>query len=517
MIILRGGTIVDGGSTTPADIGIAGRVIDAVGPEIFGHGEFDASGLHVLPGFIDVHSHDDVAVLKPGLLEPKVRQGVTLTVVGNCGHGCAPSVGEMLEDYSTPVLGRFPAGRKWATFGRYLDDVAAEPRTTNVAALVPHGPLRCAAVGAEQRPASRSEIAGMCAALDDALSAGAAGLSLGLMYLPGNAATGEELEALARTVARRGKLLVAHIRNEGRRIAESLDELLGLARSADCAVHISHLKVASPAGHGRMPEILATLDAHRDSGLDVTADVYPYTAGSTTVAALFPLWALDGGVGSLLARLGDPTERRRILAAIAGPWSELENNFRSVGPSGIVLTGFSLPEHAAFEGKALADIAGALELPPEEALCDLVLAEKARLSMIVFQMNDADVRAALAWPWTMIGSDGLPVEGGNVHPRLYGTFPRVLTAYSETISFTEAVRRMTSLPARRFGLRGRGVIEPGAAADLVIVDRTRLRDVATYENPRRFPEGIVGVVVAGEFAWLGEAPTRNLGELVRTP
>lgn len=514
-MILRGGTVVDGASATRADIRITGPVIDAVGPDIQGPGEFDASGLDVLPGFIDVHSHDDVAVLKPGFLEPKVRQGVTLTVVGNCGHGCAPSVGELLEDYSTPVLGRFPGDRKWLTFPQYLDDVAAGRRTTNVAALVPHGPLRFAAVGAEQRPATPAEMAGMCAALDDALSAGAAGLSLGLMYTPGNAATGEELAALARIVARHGKLLVAHIRNEGHRIVESLDEMLRLARSADCAVHISHLKVASPANHGRMPEIVETLDSARDSGIDVTADIYPYIAGSTTVATLFPLWALDGGVESLLSRLRNPAERRRIQAAIAEPWSELENNFRSVGPSGIVLSGFSLPEHAGFEATTLADVAGTLELPPAEALCELVLAERARMSIIVFHMDEADVRVALAWPWTMIGSDGLPVESGNVHPRLYGTFPRVLTAYAETISFPEATRRMTSLPAGRFGLRGRGVIEPGAAADLVIADRARLRDVATYENPRRFPEGIVGVVVGGEFAWQGAAPTRNLGELVR--
>ncbi|MGW5366539.1 N-acyl-D-amino-acid deacylase family protein [Actinopolymorpha pittospori] len=523
-LLVRGGTIVDGHGTAPreADVLLDGSGIAEVGTNLTappGAEVLDASGLHVLPGFVDVHAHDDVAVLKPGFLDPKLRQGVAVTVVGNCGHGCAPvSAGTDLASYSAPILGSFPAEVSWTSFPGYLDTVETAARTTHVAALVPHGPLRAAAMGVERRPASAAETARMCDLLDEALAAGAAGMSLGLMYPPGNAAQDDELVALARVVARRDKLLVAHLRNEGDRILNSLAELAGLARRSRCAIQVSHLKVTSPANHGRMPEVLDALDALRAEGVDVTADVYPYDAGSTTASTLFPPWTVDGGLGSLLAALGDPVTRRRVVEELARPWPELENYFHTLGPGGIRLLGFSRPEHRRFEGRSLAAIAPALGMPAAECLADLVLAERGGLSVVLFQLAEPDIRAALAWPWTMVGSDGLPLDRGAVHPRLYGTFPRVLARYADVVpglGFAEAVRRMTMVPARRFGLGGRGGIAPGQVADLVLVDRFRLADPATYDEPRRYAEGIEAVLLAGKLAWTRGGRVEQHGALVR--
>lgn len=508
-VAVRGAALVDGGASRRpmrSDLLLSGSRIEAIGPHLTaptGAIEIDATGLTAVPGFVDVHSHDDVAALKAGFQDPKLRQGVTTVVVGNCGHGCAPQLPAQLRSYSVPVLGELPGEFRWSSFDEYLTTLAAQPRTTNVAALVPHGPLRAAVLGPKSRTASAAEVAEMCALLDDALSAGGVGLSLGLMYTFGNSADPAELEALARVVGRRGKLLVAHLRNEGSQLRQSLDELVRLSRAGNVSVHVSHLKVTAPQSHGKMPEVIEILDFYRGAGVDLTADVYPYTAGSTTVSTLFPAWTTQRGAASLLDALRDATMRGQVRAEMSRPWGRLENYFYILGPGRLRLGGFIQPEHASLDGRSLDEIASLMGRPPIECLIELTLAEQARLSVVLFQMDERDMRAALAWPWTMIGSDGLPVESGSVHPRLYGTFPRILCRYADHIpglSFAEAVRRMTSFPAARFGLRERGEIRVGAAADLVLLDRTSLRDTATYDDPRRWPSGVSSVLLNGSVA-----------------
>ncbi|GAA3513365.1 N-acyl-D-amino-acid deacylase family protein [Actinocatenispora rupis] len=498
--LLRGGTVFDGTGEpgVPADVLVRGTTIEQVGPALQAPNDatvVDLTGRYVVPGLIDVHTHDDVAILRPSGTEPKLRQGVTTGVVGNCGHGCAPSApGGYLSDYSAPVLGAFPDTR-WPSFADYLDDIAASGRNLHVAALVPHAPLRTAVLGPCRRPATAGEVPRIAGLLDEALGAGAAGLSVGLMYAPGNAATPAELHALARVLARHGKPLVAHLRSEGDAIEDSLAEVVDVARRAGCPLHLSHLKVVSPRNAGRMPALVAILDAHRADGIDITADAYPYPAGSTTVSALFPAWAVDRGVTGLLDALGAPATRRRVLADLRRPWKELENNYLALGPERIRLVGLSRTE---LDGRTLAELAG--DTDPAECLADLVLAERAALSVILFQSDERDLRAALSWPWTMIGSDGLPVAGGAVHPRLYGTFPRVLARYADRLpglSFAQAVHRMTGLPAHRFGLAGRGSLVPGAAADVTVVDPALLADTATFDDPRRFPTGIAVALLDG--------------------
>lgn len=341
MLILHGGSVVDGlgGDPYRADVVVEDDRIVGVHPLATGPPDsrdesvrlIDATDRFVLPGFVDVHAHDDLAVLSPTLTTPKVRQGVTLDVVGNCGHGCAPNDGtSALAAYSAPILGNFPPDACWPTFDAYLETLAAERRAVNVAALVPHGPLRAAVIGPVRRKATADEVRVMADLLFDALSAGAAGLSLGLMYSPGNAADHNELEALATVVQRHRKLLVAHLRNEGDRILHSIEEFATLGLYSGCALHVSHLKVTSPRNHGRMPEVLDALQRWRDRGVDITADIYPYVAGSTTAATLFPSWTTAEGLPTLLSVLR--TQRDRVLHDLTRPWDELENYFLSLGP-----------------------------------------------------------------------------------------------------------------------------------------------------------------------------------------
>ncbi|MCU1527066.1 MAG: hypothetical protein JWP75_829 [Frondihabitans sp.] len=500
--VVRGGVVYDGtgAAARRADVVVRDGIVTGVTPP----GEHqdpdlhvvDASGLEILPGFIDAHSHDDAALFRSGGLDPKTGQGVTTSVLGNCGLGVAPSHPD-LEASAAPVLGPFPQGRAWSTFAHYLVDVASSARDVNTAALVPHAPLRAAVLGFERRAATPAEISRIAAAAGDALDAGAAGVSLGLMYSPGDSAERPELLALARETAARGRPLVAHIRNEADHLRASIDELADLGRTAGTAIHLSHLKVTGPRNVGTMPQIIDHLDALRSAGLDVTADVYPYDAGSTTVVSLFPPWAQSHGTAGLIQRLRDADSRREVLASLAAPWegSALENQWAAIGPSRILLAGFQDPELSTFEGCSVADIAAALGQEPLEALADLVVATAGQLTVIVFHTDFEGMKTALAWPHTLVGSDGLPRESGSVHPRLYGTFPRALTL--GVLPRAEMITRMTQDPARRFGLAGRGTIAPGFAADLQILDSAMYVDRAIYSSPRLSPVGVRAVFVNG--------------------
>ncbi|MFD5823414.1 N-acyl-D-amino-acid deacylase family protein [Nesterenkonia xinjiangensis] len=527
--LIRGGDLLDGTGRRRrrADVRIVGGRVEEVGadlPSVEGETLLDAAGRLLLPAFVDVHSHDDAALFRPRALDPKLSQGVTTTIVGNCGHGCAPSVaGGGLEDYATPVLGPFPE-EVFPRFTDYLDAVERSAPALDVIALVPHAPLRAGVMGMEQKPADAAQLREMAAHLDEALSAGAVGLSLGLMYAPGSAAEREELLALAQVVARRDKVLVAHIRNEGGRLESSLDEFLALGRDAGCALHVSHLKVTGAANFGTMPQIIDRLEAARAEGIDVTADVYPYTAGSTTASTLFPSWTTRRGTDSLLQVLTDPDARARALDEVRRPWDgPLENQFTSVGPDAILLAGFSHPETRAFDGRALVDIAAERGQDPAEALADLVLSEDGVLTIIVHHSDPQGMREVLCWPHAFLGSDGLPREEGYVHPRLFGTFPRALSTYAWQDGLLPAeavVRRMSSAPRARFGVPG-GSIVPGAPADLQIIDPSTYTDRADYQNPRRETHGLDAVLLGGRPVWprppgTPDAPGSGSGQLHRT-
>lgn len=506
--LITGGRLFDGLGQEPyaADLLIdGGRIVmvsmpgSIVAPR--GADVTDASGLDVLPGFVDVHSHDDAAIFRHGGVNPKLRQGVTTTIIGNCGHGCAPSSGKPLEDYSTPVLGPFP-DRSWATFADYFADAAEMDLPINVAGLVPHAPIRSSVMGMVRRPADTNERNRIIGAMADALEAGAAGVSFGLMYSPGNAADRAELEGIAKVVARADKLLVAHIRNEADLMMPSLDEFASLAEATGVSLHISHLKVTGPKNFGNMPAVIDRLDAFRSAGIDVTADVYPYDAGSTTVATLFPSWSTSRGVESLLTALRDPHQRAKVLHDLRNPWvgESLENYFATLGPDAILLAGFQRDENSHFEGRSIADIAAAVGADPAECLAELVLAESGTLTVVLFQTDIEGMVTALQWPHTLIGSDGLPRESGYVHPRLFGTFSRVLSTYAgpgKPLSMVEAVARMSAGAARRFCLTSKLGVAPGMDADLQLIDPRSYLDLADFTEPRQHPSGVELVLVHG--------------------
>jgi N-acyl-D-amino-acid deacylase len=541
-VVVRDGVVAAVGPGAGASAGEAGRASSSPGRGSDGGGRgdhssdrgvrvIDARGLEVLPGFVDVHAHDDAALFRPGGVRPKTAQGVTTTVVGNCGQGAAPSPADpadrSLEQYSLPVLGPFP-GRRWATFGDYVDTLARGRLGVHARALVPHAPVRASVLGMARRPASAAEASRIAGAVGEALDAGAVGVSLGLMYAPGDAADRPELLAIAREVAARDALLVAHVRNEADGLRASVDELASLGLESGARVHVSHLKVTGPRNVGVMGAIVDRLDALRDEGLDVSADVYPYDAGSTTVASLFPPATADRGVDSLLEALTDPTARAAVLGGLDQPWegTALENQWAAIGPGRILLAGFGRPENAGFEGRSVADVASELGGDPREVLADLVLAERGALTVIVFHTDVEGMRTALAWPHTLVGSDGLPRETGTVHPRLYGTFSRVLDVYAgagptAVLSREEAVHRMSVAAHRRFRLADTaspvGVV-PGAVADLQLIDPAAYADRATYAEPRRSPAGVRGVWVAGELV-AGELAAGELagGDLAAGP
>jgi dihydroorotase/N-acyl-D-amino-acid deacylase len=444
----------------------------------------DVSGLVVAPGFIDAHTHSDTASIDSaeGLLDEaqvyaSVRQGVTTEVAGNCGRSAFP--------------GRYSG---LAGLGQAHDAVG---RANHLASLIGHGTLRAAVVGHEERAATASEITRMAAVLDEALASGAVGFSTGLIYTPGSYANTAEVTALARVAALHGKPYVTHLRDEMSGVEGALEEAVAIARESGAALHVSHHKTAGKYAMGRTEVTLARLAELRVSGIDVTCDVYPYTAGSTALAAMLPPWAHDGGKARLLERLRDPAQRALMRSAIADGVPGWENTVGNGGWDRISVAGAR--RHASYQGRTIAEIASAAGRDAVDLVAELLLDEDGEVTIISHSMREDDVRRVLAAPFAMIGSDGVPTAG-LPHPRWAGSFTRVLGHYAREVGLfgiPEAVRKMTGATAARFGLAGRGVLRDGAHADVVVFDADRVADRATFARPLAEPEGIRLVVVDG--------------------
>lgn len=523
-VLIRNAAPVDKGSGELVNIAIVDDKIVAIGqrPNLRSQTTIEANGKTVSPGFIDTHTHDDLVILECPQHQPKLLQGVTSIVIGNCGHGCAPTGAHVsqLREYSEPVLGEFPGHLSWSTFSEYLQVLKNSRVAVNVAGLLPHGALRASILGFEPRRATEAEIDRMVGSVREAMQGGAVGLSLGLMYAPGCFAERQELVAIAREVGRYGGILTCHMRNEGARLLQSIAETVSIGQEAETPIHISHLKSIGTPNHGQMGRAVEELNTLRERGVDVTCDVYPYSAGSTTVTSLMPLWALEGGTGRLLGRIRNPSERDKIKESLSVPWGEMENHLLGTGYERAFICGLRHPRNQKYEGKNLSEIAQQENLDADECLLRIIDEEEGRATILMFQMADADVEEAIKWPWSMIGSDGLPLRSGNLHPRHFGTFPRVLSTYvreKRTLSLQEALRKMTDLPAERFGLRDRGRIEEGAIADLILFAPGTVKDLATYEQPRTYPEGIELVMVAGKIVAQSGAATGELPGSVLNP
>lgn len=521
-LLIRDARILDGtgAASRRGDVLIEDESIAEVGDTTLAPDEvLDARGLALAPGFIDMHSHGDFTLPGEPEARAKVLQGVTTEVVGNCGLGLMPATPRVERFYEliSPVIFGEQGGGCYPDLTRYREALEQRGISVNAACLVPHGNVRCAVMGMEEREATPAEIAEMREIVAAQMSAGAFGLSTGLVYPPGAFASTEEVIEVAKAVKPFGGFYATHMRDEASRLLESVEEALRVGREAGVGVQISHHKAAGRFNWGKTKKTLKMVEDARRGGLDVHSDVYPYTAGSTVLSAMFvPLWAFEGSQRALLDRLQDPLVRPRIireskerLMRFAKLPGALDRFFpkRLLLPlllremSKIVVIS-SVKRQRHYEGKTLGEIAALRGQDLYEAMLDLLVEEETAVAAIAHVMHEDDVQRVMAHPTTMIGTDGFPQREGKPHPRTFGTYPRVLEHYVRTLgllSLESAVHKMTGMIANKLGLSDRGVVRPGARADLVLFDPEQIEDRSSYADPRQPPGGIAHVFVNGSW------------------
>jgi N-acyl-D-amino-acid deacylase len=526
-VLLEGGTLIDGTGAPAqrADVGIAGDRIVALG-DLRAQEARDivsASGLIVAPGFIDLHAHSELTLLADGRGASKVRQGVTTEISGQCGYSAAPLLG-LARDEIPVFMNRLGLEADWETMAGFLARLEGQGLALNFGTLVGHGTLRYAVMGGSDQPANPAERQAMARLLAQALEEGGLGLSSGLFYAPGSYADHEEMANLARVAAVWGGLYASHVRNEAGGIFASVDEAMAVGRAAGVRVEISHLKLAGRGQWGQAGRLLAHLEAARAEGVDVGWDQYPYPASATSLDAIVPPSFHAGGTEGLLGRLRDPAARAQIVGALA---SDAHEGWESVleGSDWDRILLSSYPPQPELAGRSVGEIAGEWNQAPAETALNLILESAAQAEMIHFSMDEDDVAAILRHPLTAVVTDAEalaadgPLAEGMPHPRAYGTYPRVLARYVRQqglLSWEEAVRRMTGLPAGRLGLQHRGVAREGSFADLVILDPEAVADTATFLAPHSYPDGIRHVLVNGQFVVLdGRLTQARPGRVLR--
>ncbi|HUG16340.1 MAG TPA: D-aminoacylase [Thermomicrobiales bacterium] len=517
---LSGGTLYDGlgNPGRRGNLVVDGDRIAAVG-NVAARGErVDVTGLVVSPGFIDTHSHCDLVCMADRQLAPKLLQGITTDLLGQDGLSEAPIKAEDVDRWRTHLSGLNDdpsVDWTWRSFGDYFERVAGA--SINMAAMVGHGTVRLHVMGMDNRPPSASELTAMQALVDDALAKGACGFSTGLIYSPCVYADTEELIAFGHVSKRHDSFMVYHMRFEGERVLDGMAEVFRIARESGSACHISHFKARGNRAWGMAPQMVDAVEEARREGLDITADQYPYTAGSTMLGALLPPWCHARGIDGLNAYLRDETRERQIRDEIERGLPDWESSIAASSWDSIMISGVKTDANRWVVGKRIAEIAAAWGLDEYQTMVRLLLEEQHAVSMILFMMDEADVRTLLVQPWLMHCTDGL--MGGEPHPRTYGTYPRVLGHYvreHRLMPLEAAIRKMTSLPAWRIGLRDRGELREGAFADITVFNSDTVIDRSTYEHPRRHPEGIELVFVNGIEAVRDGRATGNLaGRAVR--
>lgn len=514
-LVIHGGTIIDGtgAPSFTTDIGIRGDEIIAMGqldPDS-ARDSIDATGLVVAPGFIDLLGWSHNAVFRDPRLEGKIRQGVTTEATGE-GTSPAPISGSEIERRSSE--GERPA----ATMAEFMDRLDQNGSAINFALFVGATNPRIMVLGYEDREPTEAEMQEMERIIDQAMREGAIGISTSLIYVPATFASTDELVRLARVAQRHGGVYFTHIRNESDQMMAAIDEAIHIGRETGIPVNIWHLKRAGRNNWGTMGEAIARIQAARDEGLDVAANIYPYEASSTGLSAVLPTWALEGGYAAMKERLTDPDLRPRIIREIQ------DSAFygRLGGFSGVLVTQIPHPELAQYERMRLSEIAEAMGVEPMDALLRLYEETPYSPSAIYFQMSMEDVHTAARVPWVSVGADsgafvGDPSSGG-VHPRAYGTFPRIVGPFvrdEELFTLEEAIRKITSQAAARLHLWDRGILRPGMKADITAFDPDTIRDVSTYEDPHHQSIGVEHVIVNGvpvlrSGAMTGELPGRTL-------
>lgn len=505
-LVLRGGRVVDG-SGSPwflGDVAIRGDRIVAVGV-VAGKGgrEIDAHGRIVAPGFIDIHSHSDYLLLEDGDAQSKIRQGVTTEVLGE-GGSAGPFQGKL--GAKQVLLDDQPV--RWTRLGEYFDLVERSGISTNVASYVGLGNIWQCVMGQSFDRPSGEQLEAMKQLVDQAMREGALGLSSQVMMPPGSLATTDDIVALCKVVRPYGGIYSTHIRNEGDGVLESVREAIEIGRRAGVGVDVIHLKIADEQLWGRMDEVAALIDEARASGVNVQANVYPYTRGNNNLVSIVPPWAHEGGKGKLLERLKDPRQREKMKRDIREGVPGWYNHFTAVGSdwSRILISGNHRFQGLTMDRVLVLRGGGNAPDDPLDALFDMLIDAGGSISAVYAHHTESDMLHALAQPWCSIGSDGSayavegPLRRGNPHPRNFGTFPRVLGHYvreREVLRLEEAIRKMTWLNASKIGLRDRGLLVPGFAADVTVFDPKTVRDRATYTEPFQYNEGIEYVMVNG--------------------
>jgi N-acyl-D-amino-acid deacylase len=512
-LLIKGGRIVDGTGNLwfRGDVGVSDGQIVAVGWNLPAHAErvIEANDLIVAPGFIDIHSHSDYSLLIDGRATSKIMQGVTTECNGNCGVSAAPAPG--YEPYYGPLDPSTTTGLvcDWESYDEYQARLARQGVAVNTGGLIGHGNIRHAVMKYEDRPPTPSEMNEMKRLIAEAMEQGAFGMSSGLMYTPGSYATTEELVELCKVVASYGGIYTSHIRGMNETMVEAVAEAIDIGRRSGAPAHISHLNPAPPM-FGLTVQLLQMIDEARAEGIDVTTDVMPYTIGSTALKAMCPPWAEEGGVEKFLERLKDPVQREKIKEDTLTYGSVSGGSCKRVlikqGRWDVIWL-VSAEENTDLVGKSFAEIADIRGQDPFDAMLDVLWEENANCQMRAEDKDPEDIERVLRYPYAGVQSDGFAVvpEGvlgrGRHHPRLYGTFPRLLGYYvreRKVLRLEEAVRKVTSFPAQRFGVRDRGQIREGTWADLVIFDDAQIIDRSTFEDPYQYPDGIEWVIVNGQ-------------------
>ena len=499
-LILSGGRVADGTGAPwfRADVGIRGDSIAAVGD--LSHAKarrrIDLHEAMLSPGFIDMLGQTELNALVDNREESKIRQGITTEL---SGEGVSPAPwNETWTHENQEWLARYQLKIDWTDLSGYFRRLRKARPSINEALLVGAGQVRGVVLGLKDVQPTAEQLERMAALVEKAMEQGAFGVSTGLIYQPGSYAKTPELIALAKAAAKHRGIYATHMRSEAGKIGDALDETFTIAREAKIPVEIWHLKVGGRKNFGRMKEVIGRIEAARAAGLDVTADLYPYTASANGLDNNVPDWAHEGGVDGMIARFHDPAARAKIV-------KEIEDDFH---PEDILIIGALDARMKPYLGKRLDAIARELGKPPAEALLDLVELDRANVSVARFAMSEDDVRLALQQPWTSFCTDygGRATDGplageGGGHPRAFGSMARVLGFYARdehALRLEEAIRKLTSLPARRLGLQDRGLVRVGMKADLVVFDPATIRDAASFEKPMQYPEGISHVLVNGK-------------------
>ncbi len=521
--VIRGAQLHDGtgAPAQEADIGIAGGRIIEIARRLSGANVLEAKGLAAAPGFIDTHSHSDLKVLSTPSLEPKVKQGITLELFGQDGISIAPVKEADVPRRRRQLSGLLtdpPLDWAWRSVADYLDAVEKAGPALDVAYLVPHGAVRESVIGLDDRKATDAELAAMQELLARSLDEGAWGLSTGLIYPPCCYSDTRELVALCEVAAARQLPIVVHLRSESDRLLQALEEMFDVGRRSGVHVHLSHFKIAGRNNWPKLDKVIAAVEAATQQGVKVTADQYPYIAGSTMMGAILPPWVHSGGVEQTLLRLADLEARKKIREQMLDPNEvEWDNFWKWSGPGGILIADVPSGRRPELVGKSVEQAAAISGADPVTFALDLLLSERMGVAMVSFSQSEEVVARLMQLPYVNACTDGL--LGGRPHPRAFGTYPRILGRFvreKKTLTLEAAVRKLSGLAADTFGFTDHGYLKPGQRANVVLFDPDQVVDTATFEQPLQFPKGLPHVMVGGQFAVRdGELTGVRKGQVVR--